>query len=108
MLAGDAHGPAAIRHFAQRVVRVGVVSDGFHQGLGFDVFHASSMPEKRGCVNYIITFICGQIELIVARLGQLCRQHPFQNAGGGGTGRFDVDAHEGAFAEVDHGVSGAE
>jgi hypothetical protein len=57
VLAYDAHRPAAVRDFAQRVIRVGVVSDGLHQGGGFDVFHASSMPEKRGCVNDIFTQI---------------------------------------------------
>src|ERR1700674_3115180 len=54
VLAGDALGPSAIRHFTQSVIRIGVVFDSVHQGLGFDVFHALSMPENGGCVNYII------------------------------------------------------
>jgi hypothetical protein len=41
-------------------------------------------------------------------LRQFRRQHPLQNAVRSGAGAFDVNADQGSFAEVDHGVSGAE
>ncbi len=39
MLAGDTLRPAAIRHFVKRVIGIGVMLDGFQEGVGFGAFH---------------------------------------------------------------------
>jgi hypothetical protein len=65
--------------------------------------------------RYRTDYIRGICELRIDRLQfprrflrQFSGQHPFQDASGGGAGAFDVDADQGAFAEVDHGMRGAE